>query len=202
MSPSKARGQATRAAILDRAVDLGSVDGLEGLTIGRLASELEMSKSGLFRHFGSKRELQLAAVERAREIFVRAVVVPAADIAEPLARLRAQLRAWLDYFADDVFAGGCFFANASAEFDDREGPVKDAIAGTMREWADHLEALVRAAVDADELDPGTDPAQLTFELVAIGFGANWQRRLHGDRRAPERAAEAFDRALAGRGAAL
>src|ERR1044072_7027948 len=118
------KGDATRAAILDRAVDLASVEGLEGLTIGRLASELEMSKSGLFAHFGSKQELQLAAVEAAATRFRRAVIEPAAAAAEGAPRLSALVDAYLAHLDSDAYSGGCFWVSTSAELDDRPGPVR------------------------------------------------------------------------------
>jgi AcrR family transcriptional regulator len=117
----------TREAILDRAVDLASTQGLEGLTIGRLATDLEMSKSGLFGHFGSKEELQLATIEAASGRFVTEVIQPTLAEPEGAPRLRALARSYLDYLERGVFAGGCFFAAASIEFDDRPGPVGDRI---------------------------------------------------------------------------
>ena len=119
-----ARGQRTREAILKTAVDVASAEGLEGLTIGRLAAELEMSKSGLFAHFGSKEELQLATIGAAREIFVDEVVRPAFENDPGLSRLWALLDSWLRYAEAGIFKGGCFFAAASAEFDGRPGPVR------------------------------------------------------------------------------
>src|SRR3954470_20880844 len=117
----------TRAAILDRAVNLASTPGLEGLTIGRLAAELEMSKSGLFGHFGSKEELQLATIEEASTRFVSEVIQPTLAEPEGVPRLRALGERCLDYLKRGVFAGGCFFAAASIEFDDRPGPVGDRV---------------------------------------------------------------------------
>ena len=117
----------TRASILERAVNIASVDGLQGLTIGRLAGELRMSKSGLFAHFGSKEELQLATIEAAAARFYDEVVAPAQSEAEGAARLRAYCERYVDYLQRKVFAGGCFWAAAAAEFDDRPGPVRDAV---------------------------------------------------------------------------
>jgi AcrR family transcriptional regulator len=184
--PGAARSHAgTRAAILDRAVDLASTDGLEGLTIGRLASELEMSKSGLFGHFGSKRELQLAAVDVAERRFVREVVEPTLDQPEGKARLRALCERYVSYLERRVFPGGCFWAAAATEFDGRPGPVKDRIREGIRAW---LGALEQQA----ELAGAEDPAQLAFELHALAQGANSSFQLFGDRAAFQRARRAIE----------
>lgn len=187
----RARGERTRQGILAIAVDVGSREGLEALTFGRLASEAAVSKSGLFAHFGGKEQLQLATVEAAREIFVREVIEPAAGAEPGLPRLRATVEAWLSYFRRDVFAGGCFFQAASLEFDGRPGPVRDRVIEIMGEWLALLEALARAAGPAVG-----SPEQLAFELNAIGMATNWQRQLLGDDAALDRAAKAFDRLLA------
>src|ERR1700752_442562 len=127
------RGLRTRRAILRNAVNIASVEGLEGLTMGRLASVLRISKSGLFAHFGSKEDLQCAVVEEAREIFVERVVRPAYQF-QGLQRLRALCENWLAYGEHRVFPGGCFFSAASLEFDDRPGRVRDRIVELMKKW--------------------------------------------------------------------
>jgi AcrR family transcriptional regulator len=178
-----ARG--TRDAILDRAVDLASTEGLEGLTIGRLASELEMSKSGLFGHFGSKQELQLAAVDVAERRFVRAVVEPTLGEPEGAPRLRALCDRYIAYLERPVFPGGCFWAATATEFDGRPGPVKDRIRQGIGAW---LSALEHQA----ELAGVDDPGQLAFELHALAEGANSAYQLFGDHRAFERARRAIE----------
>jgi AcrR family transcriptional regulator len=178
----------TRDAILERAVDLASVEGLEGLTIGRLATELGMSKSGLFGHFGSKEELQLATVREAADRFVAEVVQPALAEEEGLPRLRALCDRYVDYLERSVFSGGCFFAAATAEFDDRPGPVRDAVRTGVAAW---LGLLERNAAGAG-LD---DPKQVAFELHALALGANAGARLFGDERAVARARTAIERLL-------
>lgn len=181
------KGARTRAAILDRAVDLASAEGLEGLTIGRLAAELRMSKSGLFAHFGSKQELQLATIEAARERFRVAVLEPAQSAPEGAQRLRAMAEGYLDQL--DLYAGGCFWGATSAEYDDRPGPVRDAIAATLDAW---MAALVsNAAVAGVE-----DPERYGFELYAVIMGANARYRLSGDRRVFDHARAAFERLAA------
>jgi AcrR family transcriptional regulator len=174
------RAATTRQTILERSVDLASAEGLEGLTIGRLASELEMSKSGLFAHFGSKQELQLATINAAAARFYAEVVAPAQDAAEGLARLRAYCERYFDYLERKVFAGGCFWAAAAAEFDDRPGLVRDVVRAGVRAWLAELECQARIAGIQDA--PG-----LAFEVYSLGLGANTSARLLGDDRAPRRA---------------
>jgi AcrR family transcriptional regulator len=177
------KGDRTRASILERAVDLASLEGLEGLTIGRLADDLSMSKSGLFAHFGSKEDLQLATIDSARLRFVEEVVRPALKFERGYPRLMAICRGWLRYVQRQVFPGGCFFAAASFEFDGRPGPVRNAIAAAMDEWMATLEKAVRMAKDEGHLEASVDPAQLAFELNAFFFGANFAWNLRRDRRA-------------------
>jgi AcrR family transcriptional regulator len=175
----KVRGDRTRRAILTAAVNIASVEGLEGLTIGRLASHLDMSKSGLFAHFGSKEELQISTVRAAAAIFVHRVIRPIDERQlEGIARLRAVLDTWLDYMERGTFAGGCFFANAAVEMDGRPGPVRDAIAAQMTSWAGMLSDYARAAIERGELAPETDPEQLAFELDALGTAVNSGWQLH------------------------
>ncbi|HUJ12193.1 MAG TPA: TetR/AcrR family transcriptional regulator [Thermoanaerobaculia bacterium] len=189
------KGERTRQSILERAVDIASVEGLEGLTIGRLADELEMSKSGLFAHFGSKEELQLATVEVAQKRFVDEVLRPALKAPRGYPRLMAMCRGWLNYVGRGVFPGGCFFAAASFEFDDRPGPVRDAIAKAMDDWLQTLEKAVALAKEERHIDPRTDASQLAFELNALFFGANFASRLRHDPHAVRRAEKAIEQRL-------
>jgi AcrR family transcriptional regulator len=182
------KGAETRAAILDRAVDLASAEGLEGLTIGRLATELEMSKSGLFAHFGSKQELQLATVEAAANRFRAAVIEPAFDSPDGAPRLRAMADSYLAYLDGGAYSGGCFWAATSAEYDDRPGPVRDAIAAALDTWLGELERQARVAGVAD-------PGPLAFELFAVVMGANSRFRLSGDRQVFDYARAVVDRLL-------
>jgi AcrR family transcriptional regulator len=184
----KRQARGTREAILERAVDLASTEGLEGLTIGRLATELDMSKSGLFGHFGSKEELQLATTDAASKRFITEVIEPASSQPEGAARLRALADSHLDYLERGVFAGGCFFAAASIEFDDRPGPVRDRVRDTVAAWTGYLETQAEAA-GAD------DPKLVAFELYALAQGANSAFRLFGDPEAFARARRAIDTLL-------
>jgi len=169
---SDGKGAETRAAILTRALDLASVEGLEGLTIGRLAGELEMSKSGLFAHFGSKQELQLATIGAAAERF-RAVIAPAFEEAAGAPRLRALCETYLDHLEQGDYSGGCFWAATAAEYDDKPGAVHDAIAAALDAWLAELERQARIAGAAE-------PARFAFELYAVVTAANSRYRLNGD----------------------
>jgi AcrR family transcriptional regulator len=166
---------------------VASAEGLEGLTIGRLASELSMSKSGLFAHFGSKEDLQLATIEAARAVFIREIIRPAFEAAQGMPRLWKLCDDWLSYVQGGVFRGGCFFAAASAEFDSRHGPVRDRIAAIMKEWLAMLRRAVVEAQGEGHLEKDLDPTQLAFEFNALELGANWAFQLHGDRQAFARA---------------
>jgi AcrR family transcriptional regulator len=188
-SGTATRGAATRAAILDRGVDLASAEGLEALSIGRLAGELRMSKSGLFAHFGSKQELQLAIVEAAAGRFREAVLDPVADVPDGGRRLRAMGAAYISHLESNGYSGGCFWAATSAEYDDRPGPVRDAIAGSLDAWLGELERQAGIAGAAD-------PERLAFELYALVMGANSRFRLSGDRRVFGYARDAVEELLA------
>jgi AcrR family transcriptional regulator len=182
------RGRRTRESILDAAVDLASVEGLDGLSIGRLATELGMSKSGLFAHFGSKEELQLATIDTARAIFIKEVIEPARQAERGLPRLVALLDHWLEYKRGEVFYGGCFFDAVRTEYDSREpSPVREAVLSDFAAWSEILANRVRAAQAAGHLDPDADPEQLAFELDALGGAANLRFQLARDEAAFERA---------------
>ncbi|MGH9970893.1 MAG: TetR/AcrR family transcriptional regulator [Pyrinomonadaceae bacterium] len=184
------QGDRSRQAILEVAVHLASEEGLEGLTIGRLATQTKMSKSGLFAHFGSKEDLQLATVEAARHIFIEKVVKPAFEAKKGLPRLSKLCETWFAYANSQVFRGGCFFVAASAEFDSRPGRVRDRIAEIMKEWLTVLRRTIVEAQEAGHFNPKVDPTQLAFEINALEMGANWAFQLFCDRRAFARAGAA------------
>src|SRR4051794_25219485 len=186
----RVRGDNTRRAILGRAMQLASAEGLEDLSIARLASDLGMSKSGLFAHFGSKEQLQLSTLRAARRVFSDEAVTPALAAKKGIGRLDALIAAWHDYLASDTFAGGCLLMEAAAEFDNRPGPVRDLIAETMGMWMGLLVEQAERAVERGELAPGTDPAQLAWELHAFGLALNWDGQLNEPVAARERAAAA------------
>jgi len=185
----------SRAAIVGAAVDQASLYGLEGVTIGNLAAELGMSKSGLIGHFGSKERLQLAALDHATTIFTREVWEPVQDRPAGKARLLALCDAWLSYLRRDVFPGGCFLTTASVEFDARPGPVREAVAAHMWRWLRVLEAEVAAARAAGEIPADVEPADAAFALNAVAIGANCTFQLHRDRRTLARARRAMHRVL-------
>lgn len=199
MSPrnSVLEARRTRQRVLDRSLAIASAEGLEGLTIGRLATELGMSKAGVLGHFGTKESLQLAVVDTAAELFAREVVERVHERAVPpgLPRLRALCDAWIGYVSADLLPGGCFFTAAAAEFDDRGGPVRDAIAGMNALWQRDLRLHVQLAVRTGDLPADTDPEQLVYEIVAVMLALNHYRRLQHDPAAPTRARRALHRLL-------
>jgi AcrR family transcriptional regulator len=197
MPRNTSHGARTRQAILAAAADVASVDGLDGLTVGGLAAELSMSKSGLFAHFGSKQDLQLATIEEARQRYVREVIEPALTAAAGIRRLYALCEAFVSYLERGVFPGGCFFASAMAEFDAKApGPVRDRIAECQAQWTDTLERSARDARTAAELHASSDPQQLAFELEAALLSANWYYHLYKDPAYLERARRAVRDRLA------
>ena len=191
-----ARGEQTRKAILQRAMDVASVDGLEGLSIGQLAADLGISKSGVFAHFGSKEELQLATIRAAVEVFIDHVVRPAKATPAGIRRVHKLLEAKLSYFEKPIFAGGCFFQSAAAEFNARPGRVRDAIAHTQRDWRKLYEQTVQEAVALGEVSPDVDAAQLAFELDAYVRAANSDALLYDEPEAYAKARLALKARLA------
>jgi AcrR family transcriptional regulator len=175
------RGRRTRESILETAVQLASVEGLDGITIGRLATELGMSKSGLFAHFGSKEELQLATIDTAREIFVETIITPARQAERGLPRLEALMENWLEYMQREVFRGGCFFDAVRGEYNSRPpGPVRDAVWKDFADWSTILVNRVKSAQAQGHVDPQADPEQVAYELDALGGAANVRFQLDRD----------------------
>ena len=162
----------TRADVLDAAVRRASVEGLEGMTIGRLADEISMSKSGLFGLFGSKEELQVATFEKAVDHFTREVWLPIAEREPGLPRLHALIDRWIAYHRRRSLPGGCFVTTATIEFDARPGPLRDAVARARRRMHAVLEADIRTAVEARDLPAATDPADVAFTLYALASAAS------------------------------
>jgi AcrR family transcriptional regulator len=183
----QARGLRTREAILASAVDIASVNGLDGLTVGTLASQLRMSKSGLFAHFGSKEDLQLATIEVARQIFIDKVTRPAIAAPKGLPRLWGLINQWLILVEKRIFSGGCFFSAASFEFDGKSGVVHDRIAAIMREWIDVLIRAVERAQQEGHIGASVNPTRLAFEIHGVAMGAHWAYQLLDDRQAYSRA---------------
>lgn len=190
------KGQRTRAAILEEAARLATIESLQGLSIGGLATATGMSKSGLYAHFGSKEELQLATIDAARESFIRAVVTPALAAEPPgRGRLLALSERFLAYVQSRVFPGGCFFVVTAAELGSQPGPVHDRVATYQRQWSELLRETARQAREEGELRSDEDPDQLAFELGALLAGTNIVAVLHSDDVAIEQARRAIGRRL-------
>jgi AcrR family transcriptional regulator len=185
----------TRTAVTEAAVDRASVEGLEGLTIGGLAGEVEMRKSSVFSLFGSKEELQLATLEAAIDQFRDEVWGPVADQPPGRARLLALCDSWLGYHQRESLPGGCFLTTATVEFDARPGPLRDAVAETMDRWLRTIGREVALAVEAGELPGDTEPADLAFELNALAAAASYGFQLTRDPEVFERARRSMRRAL-------
>lgn len=185
------RDDRARNAILRRAADIASKDGLEGLSIGRLAADLGVSKSGLFGHFGSKEELQLATVRAAADVYLDEVVKPALALPPGLGRIWRLCDSWLSYSQRRVFPGGCFFFTVTAEFDARPGRVRDAVAAAALEWSRLVTRTVEEARRLGELTEDTGADQLAFELIAFLETANAVSLLHDDPVAYQRARTAI-----------
>lgn len=192
-------GERTHAAILEVATKLASVDGLEGLTIGRLADALEVSKSGVYAHFGSKEQLQLETIDAARAIFEREVIAPAQKAPAGLGRLEALCEAYLSYVERLVFPGGCFFASLLAEMDARSGAAHELVQGGERQWLGMLQGLAADAQRRGEIADDADLEQLAFELDAYLELANYHFVLFRDPMVIERARQAVVRVLERRG---
>ncbi|MFI6027581.1 TetR/AcrR family transcriptional regulator [Amycolatopsis magusensis] len=170
------RGARSRQSIVRHAVDMASLEGLNGVTIGRLATTLAMSKSGVQALFGTKEKLQLAAVETAREAFLDAVVRPTSNRPHGVARLRALIAQWTEYAGIPLFPGGCFRAATMAEFDSKPGPIRDALVRDQRDWQNLLAGELRHAVEAGEIRD-LDPELAAFQLDAVLLAANSALRL-------------------------
>ncbi len=187
-------GERTKRLILETSVRLATIEGLDGLSIGKLASATDVSKSGVYAHFDSKEDLQLATVDTARELFIAEVVLPAFEV-EGLARLRALCESFLSYVENRILPGGCFFAAAAAELGGRPGPLKERVAANQRDWMGVLTEAADQAKRRGELAVDTDVAVLVFELNALVIAANTAFILHEDPALVERARTAVDRVL-------
>lgn len=187
------KGEETRERILDRAFRLATRDGLAGLSIGGLATELGLSKSGLFAHFGSKEELQVAVLTRSAEEFQANVLAPAFRAPRGLPRLRKLFDLWLKWADDPGKPGGCIFMAAATELDDHEGPPRDALVAAQHQLLAALAKTAQIAVDEGHLRRGVDLEQIAFELYAILLGFNHWKRLLRAPDAERRARAAFER---------
>src|SRR5215469_6678550 len=185
------RGDRTRHAILSHGARLASAEGLDAVSLRRLASDLGISKSGLFAHFGSKEELQLAIVDEAARIFTDEVIRPGLAPPRGVGRVRALCESFLSYIERRVFPGGCFFEAATAEFDSKPGPVRDAIVEKNAYWSATIVRAIRQAQEAGEIDPGVDADQLGWELDCLLAGANDSHAVDAEPVALDRARRAI-----------
>ena len=190
------KGEETRRAILDRAVSTAATVGLDGLTVGQLADELEMSKSGLFAHFRSKEALQLAVIEAAVGQFVDAVIRPGLSAPRGEKRLRAILEGWLNWALSRP-RGGCFFIASSVEFDDRPGVVRDRIAASQRDWIDFLATCIRTGQNAGAFRKDADPMDFAWQVYGLMLATHQATRLLDDPTAEDRARRGLDRLIEG-----
>jgi AcrR family transcriptional regulator len=190
------KGAETREAILERAIQVASEVGLDGLTIGRLAAALDLSKSGLFAHFASKEGLQVATLDRAAERFVEDVIRPALKAPRGEPRLRTLVERWLRWPVEFPQPGGCLFVQAAVELDDKPGPARDRLVALQREWLAALATAVKGAVAEGHFRRDVDPDQVAFELYGIMLSTHHAVRLLRDARANARARRAVDRLLA------
>ena len=175
---------------------MATVEGLDGLSLARLADAVGMSKSGLFAHFGSKEELQLATIDAASTIFDELVIEPASTEAAGLPRLRAYVALFLQHVEEAVFPGGCFFVSAMSELDAQPGPARDGALAFSRRWLSLLARQVMDAQATGELDPAADPSQIAFELNAYMVLGNMQFVATSDPAALDRVRQAVDSRLA------
>lgn len=189
------KGDRTRDAILDRAADLASLVGLNGLTIGTLASHTGMSKSGLFQHFGSKEQLQVETLRAGVDRFVESVVRPALKTRRGTVRVRALFDRWLQWATDDGLAGGCLFVAASIELDDQPGAARDYLVEHQTMWLDVIATTARKAVEMGDFRNDLDAEQFAYEFNAILLSLHQADRLLRDPRAPDRARTMFERLL-------
>jgi AcrR family transcriptional regulator len=194
------KGEQTREAILLHALGLATKVGFEGLTIGRLADDLKLSKSGLFAHFGSKENLQVQILELASRRFVDEVVRPALTAPRGVRRVRALFERWLAWETSPNLPGGCPFTAAATELDDRPGPARDYVVRSQRDWLETLANTARTAVQEGELDADLDCEQFAHELQSIMLGYAHASRLMKDPKARERTARAFEAVLQSAGA--
>ena len=190
------KGEETRQRILDGALALASTQGIEGVTIGDLASALDLSKSGLFAHFRSKEALQIAVLHAAAERFTRWVIVPALKAPRGEPRVQALFDRWLSWGNSDEMPGGCIFITAAAELDDRPGPVREVLVQSQKDLLGTVAQAARIAVEEGHFRADLDLEQFAFELYGILLSFNHSTRLMRDPRATERAKRTFERLIA------
>ena len=189
------KGEMTRAAILDVALELASRDGLEGLTIGLLADRMSMSKSGVFAHFGSREDLQIEVLKLYHQRFEQEVFAPSVKEPRGLPRLEAMFNHWLKRVSVEI-ASGCIYISGAVEYDDRPGPIRDALVSMVRIWQTALVRCAQQCIDCGDFKPGTDPEQLVFEMYGMVLALHHDARFLRIAGAGERANGGFARLVA------
>jgi AcrR family transcriptional regulator len=188
------KGQTTKAAIIDAALGLASQIGLEGLSIGALAEITGMSKSGVFAHFGSREELQISVIRQYHDRFEAEVFQPALDQPRGIPRLQALFDNWMVQTSAEIDSG-CIYISGAVEFDDRSGPVRDALASSVTSWQEALRRAVMLAQEAGHLTHQVDPLQVTFEIHGLILALHYEARFLKVPGAAERARQGFARIL-------
>lgn len=188
------KGRETKSAILDESLQIASRVGFEALSIGKLAEHTGMSKSGLFAHFKSKEQLQLQTLDHSRQLFVDIVIRPALATARGEKRLRALFEHWLTW--ESVLEGGCIYVTGSAEYDDRPGPMREALVRNQRDWLETIATVVRTAISEGDFAEDADPEQFAFEFNALTLGYHHASRLLEDPHARERTHVMFEALVA------
>lgn len=189
------QGEKTHQAIVSAAARLASIEGINGLTIGRLANELQVSKSGLYAHFDSKLDLQLETVQEAIRVFVEEVMSRTSEAPPGVSKVRAFAEAYLSYVERRVFPGGCFFAGLVPEVDAQTGPLHDALVQMIQMWGVFMEQNIAEGQRLGEIDAKGEPAQMSFEIVAALELGNYYFMLFDDRSYIRRAQVAIERVL-------
>jgi AcrR family transcriptional regulator len=193
------KGEQTRAAILDAALDIASKEGLEGLTIGVLAERIQMSKSGVFAHFGSREDLQIQVLKEYERRFVDAVLLPSLPEKRGLPRLEAIFMRWLEKVGMEIHSG-CIYVSGASEYDDRPGPIRDELVRMLSAWEKELMRATRQAVEAGDLPAGLSAEQVVYEMFGLTLAAHQSGRLMHRPDAVVMAKKGFDR-LVGRATA-
>lgn len=187
------KGDETHAAVLTAAIAMASEEGLLGLSIGKLAGRVGLSKSGLFAHFSSKEELQVQILDEAAARFVSLVLVPALKEPRGEPRIRALFEHWFAWSTADFLPGGCIFITAAVELDDRPGPARDRLVATQRDWLDAIATAVRIAINEGHFRRSLDPQQFAHEFYSLAYGHHFVSRLLGDPASSARSRAAFER---------
>lgn len=194
-SSAMGKGDETRERIIHRAMALASRDGLEGVTIGALADDMGLSKSGLFGHFGSKEELEVAILERAADLFTRKVLAPAFQMPRGEPRLRALFERWLVWWKEAQLPGGCIFVAAGVELDDKPGKARDLLVQHQKVLLESLATVAEGGIQQGHFRKDLDPRQLAHDLYAIVLGYHQLQRLLREKSELQRAHTAFERLL-------